>query len=78
MGKTIKAKFAKGVIKPLEDIKLPEGKIITITILESPEKFEGDPLDTTFGGWADLIDGEELKRNIYADRLINNRPEVKL
>lgn len=30
------------------------------------------------GGWKDLIDAEELKRNIYADRLISTRPDVKL
>lgn len=36
-----------------------------------------DPLDSTFGGWAD-IDCETLKKNIYADRGISTRPAVKL
>jgi len=32
----------------------------------------------SFGGWKGLIDGEELKRNIYADRLINTMMPPKL
>lgn len=80
MTKTIRARFSKGVIKPLEKVDIKEGAEITIAIIETevPKKEEGDPLDTTFGGWADTIDCEELKKNIYADRLISTRPEVKL
>ena len=36
MGKTIKARFSKGVIEPLEKIDIDEGKEITITIIEVP------------------------------------------
>jgi len=72
--KTIKAKFSHGVIKPLENIEFPEGREINILILE-PER---DIIDATFGSWADLVDCEELKKNIYADRLVSTRPEVKL
>ena len=39
---------------------------------------EGDSFERSAGSWAGLIDGEELIRNIYADRLISTRPEVKL
>jgi hypothetical protein len=35
-------------------------------------------LRASAGGWKGLIDAEELKRNIYADRLISTRPEPKL
>ncbi len=79
MGKTIRARFSKGVIKPLEKIDIDEGKEITITIREvraSPKK--EDVLETTAGGWKGLIDAEELKKNIYADRLISTRSEPKL
>ncbi len=78
MRKTIKAKFSKGVIEPLERIEVEEGRELTVVILELPKKEKGDPLDTTFGGWADSINCEELKRNIYTDRLIANRPKVRL
>jgi len=39
---------------------------------------ENDSFERSAGSWAGLIDGEELIRNIYADRLISTRPEVKL
>ena len=70
MATTIKARFSRGVIEPLEKVEIPEGEEITVTI-------EGrDPLDATFGGWKGLIDAEALKRNIYEDRLIATRPET--
>ncbi len=74
MIKTVKARFSKGVIKPLEKVEFPEGRELKIVILE-PER---DILDATFGSWADLVDCEELKKNIYADRQISTRQEVKL
>lgn len=79
MAKTIKARYSKGVIEPLEKLEIEEGKELTVTISEVPGEVEGgDPLDLTFGGWVGLIDAEELKRNIYANRLVSTRSEVKL
>jgi len=79
MGMKIRAKFSKGVIKPLEEVDIAEGKEITVIIEETPGLLEEkDVLEATAGGWKDLIDAEELKKNIYADRLISTRPEVKL
>jgi len=37
-----------------------------------------EALRKSFGGWKGLIDAEELKKNIYENRLINTRPEPKL
>jgi hypothetical protein len=37
-----------------------------------------DSFARSAGSWVGLVDGEELIRNIYADRLISTRPEVKL
>jgi hypothetical protein len=37
-----------------------------------------EALRASAGGWKGLIDAEELKRNIYADRLSTTRPEPKL
>ena len=80
--KTIKARYSKGVIKPLEEIEIKEGEEITIGIIEIPSKTKKkgfmEALKATAGGWKNLIDCDELKRNIYNDRLITTRPEVKL
>lgn len=37
-----------------------------------------DGFKRSAGSWKGLVDGEELIRNIYADRLVSTRPEVKL
>jgi predicted DNA-binding antitoxin AbrB/MazE fold protein len=66
MGKTIKARFSKGVIEPLEKVEIPEGEEITVTIEEITEK--AGVLDVTFGAWKETVDCDELIRNIYADR----------
>ena len=80
MEKTIKARFSDGVIKPLEELKLEEGEEITVTISKYPSKLSItlEALDKSFGGWKGLIDSEELKKNIYNDRLINTRQIPKL
>ena len=81
MAKSVKARFSKGMIEPLEKLEFEEGKETIITISEvSYPKVENflEALKATSGGWKDLIDAEELKWNIYADRLVSTRPEIKL
>lgn len=81
MTKTIKARFSHGVIEPLEKLEFPDGKMITVTISDSEfnqTKDDKDPLDSSFGSWAVMVDCEKLKKDIYDDRQISTRPEVKL
>ena len=78
MARTIRARFANGVLEPLERLDVPEGEVLTITIIRLPVKECGGGLERSAGGWKGLIDAEELKRNIYADRLISTRPEPRL
>lgn len=82
MEKTIKARFSKGLIEPLEKLDFKEGEEIIVIISEIPLKGKRksfrEALRATAGGWKDLVDCEDLKRNIYNDRLIATRPEVKL
>ena len=79
MSKTIKARYTNGVIEPLENVELNEGEEFTLTIVRLPEiNGDRDAFSESRGGWKGLIDCEELKRNIYRDRLLHTRPEVKL
>jgi predicted DNA-binding antitoxin AbrB/MazE fold protein len=78
MAGTIRARFANGVLEPLERLDVPEGEVLTITIIRLPVNEGGGGLERAAGGWKGLIDAEELKRNIYADRLISTRPEPRL
>ena len=66
-----------------EDVKLLES---LAELLRSKRRKEmetitergGHGFEWSSGSWRGLIDGEELIRNIYADRVISTRPEVKL
>jgi predicted DNA-binding antitoxin AbrB/MazE fold protein len=78
MAGTIRARFANGVLEPLERLDVPEGEVLTITIIRLPVNEGGGGLERSAGGWKGLIDAEELKRNIYADRVISTRPEPRL
>ena len=78
MGGTIRARFTRGVLEPLERIELEEGEVLTITIIRLPAAEKTGGLERAAGGWKGLIDADELKRNIYADRLISTRPEPRL
>lgn len=79
MERTIKAKFKKGVIEPLERLRLEEGEELNVTISTLPKvKDVLKALKNTAGGWKDLIDAEELKGKIHKERLITTRPEPKL
>jgi predicted DNA-binding antitoxin AbrB/MazE fold protein len=78
MAGTIRARFANGVFEPLERLDVPEGEVLTITIIRLPTADKAGGLKRSAGGWKGLIDAEELKRNIYADRMISTRPEPRL
>jgi predicted DNA-binding antitoxin AbrB/MazE fold protein len=78
MGTTIKARYAGGVLEPLEKLELTEGQEVTVTIFSLPLKIGADFLTRTAGGWAGLIDAERLKREVNASRLVTTRPEPRL
>lgn len=78
MGRTIKARFSKGVIKPLEKVDIAEGKEITVTIMEVPSKHNLDAFKKSAGAWKGTIDAKRLIENIYKDRLLSTREEPRL
>jgi predicted DNA-binding antitoxin AbrB/MazE fold protein len=75
--KTVKAVYRNGVIEPLEEMELPDGAEIAITIAEHKRNIH-DGLDKSFGGWKGLIDAEKFLKDIYADRDVSTRREVRL
>jgi predicted DNA-binding antitoxin AbrB/MazE fold protein len=78
MAGTIRARVKGGLLEPLETLNLPEGKEVTVTILDVPSARDVDAFRRSAGGWKGTIDAEELIKNIYADRLISTRPEPRL
>lgn len=73
MGITVKARYSKGVIEPLEKVDLEEGKEINVTINEVPSKTEEDAFMKSAGGWKGTIDADKLIKDIYSSRLISTR-----
>jgi predicted DNA-binding antitoxin AbrB/MazE fold protein len=81
MVRTIRAKFSRGVFEPLEPAAagmVREGQEVLITISTESVALVGDPIRDTAGGWKDLVDADALKRNIYTDRLVSTRSDVRL
>ena len=78
MGKTVKARFSRGVIKPLEKVDIEEGKEITIIIMEAPSNHKLDAFKKSAGAWKGTIDAEKLIKNIYSNRLLSTRKEPRL
>ena len=78
MSGTVRARVKRGMLELLEKVDLPEGKEVSVTILETPSPRSADGLRRSAGGWKGLIDAEKLIENIYNDRLISTRPVPRL
>ena len=64
MAGTIRARFPNGVLVPLESFNVPEGGVLTITVIRLPTADKAGGLERSAGGWKGLIDAEALKRHI--------------
>jgi predicted DNA-binding antitoxin AbrB/MazE fold protein len=78
MGKTIRAKFSKGKIEPLEQIDIADGKEITVIIMDLPSTRKKNGFEKSAGAWKGTIDAKKLIENIYADRLLPTRVAPRL
>ena len=80
MVKTIKARFLHGTFTPLGPLPpelVREGDEVLLTV--SPVASAAvSAIRECAGSWKELIDGEELKRSIYADRLVTTHRHVSL
>jgi predicted DNA-binding antitoxin AbrB/MazE fold protein len=78
MGITVKARYSKGVIEPLEKLDLEEGKEVNVTINEVPLEEAENAFLKSAGGWKGTIDADKLIKDIYSSRLISTRRLPKL
>ncbi|MBF0539706.1 MAG: antitoxin family protein [Nitrospirae bacterium] len=71
MSTVIKATYNNGLIEPLEEVNLIDGTELTVNIPDelkiTHRKNFLDALNATAGGWKDLIDCEQLIKDIYAE-----------
>ena len=78
MSGTFRARVRAGMLELLEHIELPEGKEVSVTILDIPSPADREAFRRSAGGWKDTVDAEILINNIYESRLISTRPVPKL
>ena len=73
MGGTIRARFKHGRLELLDRIELPEGKEVTITVMDISANTNLEAFLRSAGSWKGHVDADNLIRNIYADRLVPAR-----
>ena len=78
MAKEIRVRVGRGVLELLENVDLPEGTEMTITLLDVPSNEDREAFRRAAGKWKGHVDADTLMRNIYADRLISTRPAPRL
>jgi predicted DNA-binding antitoxin AbrB/MazE fold protein len=78
MPKTIKARYSKGKIEPLEKVDIVEGTELLIILLGGPSRSAEDRLERSAGAWKGTIDVEKLVNDIYNSRLVSTRDKVEL
>lgn len=79
MGRTVKARFRRGHLVPLEPVDLDEDAEVTVTILELGEAARAgeERFKRAAGGWQDAVDVDAFLRDVYAGRAIR-RPGITL
>jgi hypothetical protein len=78
MGTTIRARVKGKMLEILGNVNLPEGKEVTVTVMEVPSREDREAFRAAAGAWKGTLDAEALIRNIYNDRLLSTRPEPRL
>ena len=72
--RSIRARYSKGVLEPLEELDLEEGAEVSVSIEETPSpKHDPEAMRAGAGGWVGQHDPEELKRMIYEARITGSR-----
>jgi len=79
MAKLVKVRYRHGVLEPFEPLALEENTELTIVIPDSETASENaDATAATAGSWSNLLDCEQFEKDIYSQRLAQNRPGVEL
>lgn len=68
MSKTIRARVKSGMLELLDRVDLPEGKEVSITILDEAGKKDVEAFERSAGSWKGLVDADALIEQMYTDR----------
>ena len=86
---TVRARYEKGVLTPLEPLDLEEGKEVVVSVEDTPapnaapgeaagdidedEAAKLERFKSARGAWKDLIDGDAFIKMIYESRITGSR-----
>jgi predicted DNA-binding antitoxin AbrB/MazE fold protein len=68
MVREIRAKFSKGVFRPLEPLDLAEGDEGILSIAEAPGAQAQEAFNKAAGGWKDTLDFEQFLKDLRTSR----------
>ena len=78
MIESVKARYSRGVIVPMEALDIEEGADLSITIDIRPPLSDEERIELTksaAGSWKGSGDPAEMKRMLYEARLRGSRPQ---
>ena len=71
MTKTVRARYHQGKLEPLEPLEIEEGAEVTVAVTSPEPSAAGtDPIAATAGAWKDLLDCEQLEKDIYESKYL--------
>ena len=75
--RTLRARFSRGKIEPLEKVDIAEGREISVTIMEVLRTSNGDAFERSAGSWKGTIDAEKLIENNVELLLTRLPPQLR-
>lgn len=74
MAGTVRARVGRGVLELLEKVDLPEGKEVSVTIIDIPSSTDKEAFRRSAGGWKGTVDADAFLKNNAESRLRSTRP----
>lgn len=65
MRSTVRACVKAGMLELLDNIDLPEGAEVTVTILDKPSTRDREAFRRAAGGWKDTVDADTRARSTF-------------
>ena len=78
MAGTVRAWMRGGMLELLDPVELPEGKEVSVTILETPAARDFAAFDRAAGSWKGTIDVDAFLKNNAESRMRTTRPVPRL
>lgn len=68
MSGTVRARMKRGNLELLDKVNLPEGKEVSVTIIDTSAADDVEVFERAAGSWKGTIDADTFIGQIYADR----------